>query len=158
MTNKDHTMVADHWPFKNQSWSWLGLLFVIIMLLAACGCGEVRQPEGTGTPEPTVGEIIRYYGEWFLIVGLIGGAAGVVAWAATFVFAWARPFRELVGDAAVLASVLLLLGASLVWLCDNPWVFYATLVVGSAFAVWWGWPRLRRFWQWVRRSRKGSLA
>lgn len=145
-------MRADnYWPFRHQSWSWLGLIVIAVMLLAACGCGEARSPATVAQQSaPGVGALIRGCGAWILRAGIIAISIGILGLVASAFVAFLVPLRKYLGELAIMGAAALVLGASLIWLGDNSWILWGTVLAASAFAIWRYWPRLWRYARQVR--------
>ncbi len=128
----------------------LALAFVLVT--AAIGCGEARPPAGGVQPvePPGVGELIRGCGVWILRAGIIAMVAGILGVIASGFVAVLQPLREYMGELAIVGAAALVLGASLVWLGDNPWILWGSLLAGAAWCLWRYWPKLARFFRQVR--------
>lgn len=124
----------------------IGALVAAILLMLLTGCGDARGSNPGGN-ETGVGETLVAIGLYFTWAGsfVLGiGALGVVA---CFVFPALLPFREFLGDIAVVGLASVLLGSSFIWLGNNTWLLAVVIGLLLLFLGYRYWPRVVRFFR-----------
>lgn len=107
------------------------ILFIVIACIFAAGCDDARGLPGENTPghHPTVGATLGHIGSWITYAGSALAAIGSLALAASF-FPWTAflaVFRSAIIEAIALGFTAILVGASLIWLGNNPWLLAVTI-------------------------------
>lgn len=134
----------------------IGILVAAMFIMALTGCGNDRGSNQGESGQTGVGETLVSIGLWFTWAGSFALGIGFIGRVASFVMPALAPFREILGDIAVVGLASLLLGSSFVWLGNNPWVLAVAVGLLAAFLLYRYWPRVVRL---VRRKKEaGAVA
>lgn len=97
-------------------------LLIVGLFLVACSDARSHHPGNPGTGSTGVGATLTTIGDWFTWVGAIGMGIGAIGAFASIFIAALKPVAELLGEIAACGFVAILIGCSLIWLGNNPWL------------------------------------